>query len=105
MYAGRVVEQGGISSIFERPRHPYTKGLLRGLPRKETPKKAELPTIEGIVPSLLHPPAHCRFADRCWQAKRLKPEDRQRCFTEDPQLRPAENGLAACHFPATGDEP
>ena len=105
MYAGRVVEQDNVIDIFERPRHPYTKGLLRSLPRKDTPKKAELPTIEGVVPSLLNPPDFCRFADRCWKRKRLSEAEQKRCFSEDPQLRPYDGGLVACHYPVTGEEP
>ncbi|MSP93795.1 MAG: ABC transporter ATP-binding protein [Alphaproteobacteria bacterium] len=105
MYAGRVVEQDNVIDIFERPRHPYTKGLLRSLPRKDTPKKAELPTIEGVVPSLLNPPDFCRFADRCWKRKRLSEAEQKRCFSEDPQLHPYDGGLVACHYPVTGEEP
>ena len=105
MYAGRIVEQGGILDIFKRSRHPYTKGLLRSLPQKDTPKKAELPTIEGVVPSLLNPPPYCRFADRCWKRKRLSSELQRKCFTEDPVLRPYENGFVACHYPVPGEEP
>ena len=51
MYAGRIVEQAGVVDIFKRSSHPYTKGLLRSLPQKGRGKKAELPTIEGVVPS------------------------------------------------------
>jgi oligopeptide/dipeptide ABC transporter ATP-binding protein len=105
MYAGRVVEQGEIRDIFKRSRHPYTKGLLRSLPQKGQVKKAELPTIEGVVPSLLVPPLYCRFADRCWKRKRLSEEEQERCFTDDPALRPYENGIVACHYPVPGEEP
>jgi peptide/nickel transport system ATP-binding protein/oligopeptide transport system ATP-binding protein len=105
MYAGRVVEQGEIRDIFKRSRHPYTKGLLRSLPQKGQVKKAELPTIEGVVPSLLAPPPYCRFADRCWKRKRLSEAEQKRCFTEDPALRPYENGIVACHYPVPGEEP
>jgi oligopeptide/dipeptide ABC transporter ATP-binding protein len=105
MYAGRIVEQGEIHDIFKRSRHPYTKGLLRSLPQKGAPKKVELPTIEGVVPSLLNPPPYCRFADRCWKRKRLSEELQKKCFTEDPALRPFENGLVACHYPVPGEEP
>lgn len=101
MYAGRIVEQGGVFDIFENSRHPYTKGLLRSLPRKDTPRKAELPTIEGIVPSLLHPPEGCRFAPRCWRRKSLDAPDQDRCFKEDPKLRPYHGGSVACHFPVS----
>src|SRR5579871_1529386 len=104
MYAGRVVEQASVGDIFKRGRHPYTRGLLRSLPQKGRGKKAELPTIEGLVPSLLNPPKFCRFADRCWKRKRLSEDLQQRCWSEDPQLRPYENGLVACHYPVPGEE-
>ena len=104
MYAGRVVEQAGVVDVFKRSRHPYTKGLLRSLPQKGQAKKAELPTIEGIVPSLLNPPTYCRFADRCWKRKRLPEAQQQKCLTEDPKLRPYEGGLVACHYPVVGED-
>lgn len=104
MYAGRIVEQGNVYAIFKDAQHPYTKGLLRSLPHKGGAKKAELPTIEGVVPSLLNPPAHCRFADRCWKRKRLRESDQKRCFSEDPKLRPAGESFAACHFPVGGEQ-
>jgi oligopeptide/dipeptide ABC transporter ATP-binding protein len=105
MYAGRIVEQGGINDIFERSQHPYTKGLLRSLPRKGIAKKAYLPTIEGVVPSLLNPPTFCRFAERCWKRKTLSDTEQKRCFAEDPVLRPHANGQVACHYPLAGEEP
>jgi oligopeptide/dipeptide ABC transporter ATP-binding protein len=104
MYAGRVVEQAGVTDIFKHGRHPYTRGLLRSLPQKGRGHKAELPTIEGLVPSLLDPPPYCRFADRCWKRKSLDEASQTRCFTEDPKLRPFMNSLVACHFPVTGEE-
>jgi peptide/nickel transport system ATP-binding protein len=106
MYAGRVVEQGNVIDIFKRSRHPYTKGLLKSLPQKGAAKKAELPTIEGLVPSLLNPPTFCRFADRCWKRKRLSEADQKRCFSDDPKLRSYKESLVACHFPVeAGEEP
>jgi peptide/nickel transport system ATP-binding protein len=105
MYAGRVVEQGGVVDIFKRSHHPYTKGLLRSLPQKNQEKKAELPTIEGVVPSLLNPPQFCRFADRCWKRRRLSEELQKKCWSEDPRLRSLEGGLVACHYPVAGEEP
>lgn len=104
MYAGRVVEQAGIHDIFRHSRHPYTRGLLRSLPQKGKGKKIELPTIEGLVPSLLNPPTWCRFAERCWKRKSLDEGSQKRCFSEDPKLRPFEKSLVACHFPVTGEE-
>jgi oligopeptide/dipeptide ABC transporter ATP-binding protein len=104
MYAGRMVERGDVRSVFKSSLHPYTKGLLKSLPQKGTAKKAALPTIEGVVPSLLDPPPYCRFAARCWKRKRLSPADQMRCTTEDPKLRPQGSGLVACHFPVTAGE-
>ncbi len=105
MYAGRIVEQGDILDIFRKSQHPYTKGLLRSLPQKGIAKKAYLPTIEGVVPSLLDPPTFCRFAERCWKRKTLSDAEQKRCFNEDPILRRHGNGLVACHFPLSGEEP
>ena len=102
MYAGRVVEQSDVIDIFRRSRHPYTKGLLRSLPQKGAVKKSELPTIEGVVPSLLHPPIGCRFADRCPKRKTLSEAEQKKCFTEDPHLRAHAGSLVACHYPLAG---
>jgi peptide/nickel transport system ATP-binding protein len=104
MYAGRIVEQGDVFEIFEQSRHPYTRGLLRSIPRPGLPRKSDLPTIEGVVPSLLDPPLGCRFSPRCWKRQSLDERDQARCFAEDPALLPVGNGLAACHFPLDGEE-
>ena len=67
MYAGRIVEEAPVGEIFNNPRHPYTEGLLRSVPRltAEGIKHRRLETIEGTVPNLLHLPAGCKFAGRC----------------------------------------
>ncbi|MER8730260.1 ABC transporter ATP-binding protein [Mesorhizobium sp. M0018] len=70
MYAGRIVETGPVSEVFARPRHPYTAGLMRSVPRlgQATALKAAgtpLPTIAGNVPSLALLPKGCSFAPRC----------------------------------------
>ena len=67
MYAGRIVEEAPVEEIFHNPRHPYTEGLLRSVPRltEEGLKLRRLATIEGAVPSLLHLPRGCAFAPRC----------------------------------------
>jgi peptide/nickel transport system ATP-binding protein/oligopeptide transport system ATP-binding protein len=67
MYAGVVVESSDVRTLFADPLHPYTKGLLRSIPRMggNERKKTRLDTIPGIVPSLLDLPVGCRFSDRC----------------------------------------
>ncbi|MDV3129592.1 ABC transporter ATP-binding protein [Mycobacterium sp. 21AC1] len=65
MYAGQIVENGTLDEIFYDPQHPYTWGLLGSLPRVEDSRPVRLPQIPGQPPSLLNPPAGCRFAPRC----------------------------------------
>jgi oligopeptide/dipeptide ABC transporter ATP-binding protein len=67
MYAGRIVEDASVRELFHTPRHPYTEGLLRSVPRltEEGLKLRRLETIEGTVPNLLHLPPGCKFAPRC----------------------------------------
>lgn len=67
MYGGRIVESGAIREIFESPRHPYTIGLLRSIPRLGQ-KVDRLQTIKGSVPTIDAFPKGCRFADRCEKA-------------------------------------
>ena len=105
MYAGRIVERGDVLEIFERSRHPYTTGLLRSIPRPGIAHKAQLPTIEGTVPSPLELPVGCRFAPRCWKRQTLDEASQRRCWEEDPALEPKPGGgVAACHFPVTDAE-
>ncbi len=66
MYAGKVVEEAPVGELFARPRHPYTQGLIRSIPRLDRAgEKTRLEAIGGVVPSLLEPPPGCRFAPRC----------------------------------------
>ncbi|ANH08353.1 ABC transporter ATP-binding protein [Shinella sp. HZN7] len=70
MYAGRIVETGPVAEVFKAPRHPYTMGLLKSMPRLGTASEmkrtgAKLPAIPGMVPSLADLPAGCAFAPRC----------------------------------------
>ena len=90
MYAGRIVEEGPANRVFAVPRHPYTIGLLRSVPRLDVARAGMLDTIEGLPPDLLDPPPGCRFAARCTA--------RISVCTQDPPLRWTEPGhLAACH--------
>ncbi|MDQ3234504.1 MAG: ABC transporter ATP-binding protein [Pseudobdellovibrionaceae bacterium] len=92
MYAGQAVEHGDVFSIFENPRHPYTKGLLQSIPSTTITKKQKLYTIEGTVPSLRNLPQGCRFNTRC-------PFAFDRCFVEAPDLTVvAGDHRAACHL-------
>ena len=67
MYAGKVIEEAPVERLFADPKHPYTQGLIRSIPRIDTAatRKARLEAIPGVVPSLLNPPPGCRFAARC----------------------------------------
>jgi peptide/nickel transport system ATP-binding protein len=67
MYAGKVVEEASVEQLFANPRHPYTRGLIRSIPRIDmaASRKSRLQTIAGTVPKLINPPAGCRFASRC----------------------------------------
>jgi len=78
MYAGRVVEEADVIALFERPRHPYTAGLLRSRPRLDVAGGRLVP-IEGSVPDALHQPSGCAFHPRC-------PLAEERCKREEPPL-------------------
>jgi peptide/nickel transport system ATP-binding protein len=69
MYAGQIVEQANVFDLFDRPMHPYTRGLLASIP-KATEKRAarRLPSIPGIVPDPARLPGGCRFRPRCEHA-------------------------------------
>ena len=65
MYAGRIVEQGPVNDIFYKPSHPYTRGLLRSMPRVDADSYERLIPIEGTPVDMLNPPEGCPFAPRC----------------------------------------
>jgi oligopeptide/dipeptide ABC transporter ATP-binding protein len=64
MYAGEIVEEAPIDELFDDPRHPYTWALLRSLPSIDRVDE-RLPAIPGYPPDMIHPPAGCRFRERC----------------------------------------
>jgi len=68
MYAGRIVEQGGIDDVVDRPLHPYTKGLIESVPSRNR-RGFRLAQIAGMTPSLLNLPPGCAFAARCANAR------------------------------------
>ncbi len=102
MYAGKVVETASKREIFSNPLHPYTKGLLKAVPKVSG---GEVEPIPGTVPSLVNPPSGCRFHPRC-------PLADGRCAEEEPALTEVEPGhWVACHRvsgmgsgPGTGGE-
>jgi oligopeptide/dipeptide ABC transporter ATP-binding protein len=95
MYAGKIVERANTQTIFSRPSHPYTVGLLNSLPGATGQKKKRLDAIPGVVPNPLHLPSGCRFRDRCPRAEEI-------CAQAEPPLEEKGTGhLAACYFPHT----
>jgi peptide/nickel transport system ATP-binding protein len=93
MYAGRPVEYGTVDDLYDRPRMPYTVGLLGSLPRLDAEGEERLTPITGTPPSLLNLPAGCPFAPRC-------PMVRERCLEDEPPLYLTDEveHVAACHF-------
>lgn len=89
MYTGRIVEESPVEELFARPRHPYTEGLLRSVPKLTTAAAAKaerLETIEGTVPSPTDLPPGCHFAPRC-------PYRMPRCTVEEIPLYDLEGGV------------
>jgi oligopeptide/dipeptide ABC transporter ATP-binding protein len=82
MYAGKVVEEAQVDDLFGDPRHPYTQGLIRSIPRidLDSEHKTRLEAIGGSVPILINPPVGCRFAPRCRFAMSV-------CTEREPLLR------------------
>jgi oligopeptide/dipeptide ABC transporter ATP-binding protein len=77
MYAGNKIEYGSVRDIFKDPKHPYTQGLLKAIPRISA-SQDKLIGIDGTVPSMIEPPSGCRFHPRC-------PHAREICLTERPR--------------------
>jgi oligopeptide/dipeptide ABC transporter ATP-binding protein len=100
MYTGRVVEESPVEELFAHPKHPYTEGLLRSVPKlsdRELEKKSRLSTIEGTVPSPTNLPPGCHFAPRC-------PYRLPRCTEEDIPLYELGGGIqvrCVLHDPAS----
>ena len=90
MYAGRIIERGTAREIYSNPRHPYTVGLLRSVPRLDLPRRAKLDPIEGQPPDLVNLPAGCAFRARCRWAI-------DKCATDTPMLEETSpNHWSAC---------
>ena len=96
MYAGFIVEESIVDSIYAQPRHPYTLGLLRSIPRLDLGRQKRLIPIDGLPPDLLEAPMHCPFAPRCSFAV-------DKCWQENPPLvEVAPNHKAACWVDISG---
>jgi oligopeptide/dipeptide ABC transporter ATP-binding protein len=94
MYLGRIVERAAASTIYDLPRHPYTRSLLSAVPVPDPKAQKQRIVLEGDVPSPANPPPGCPFHPRC-----PHPKKSGRCRTEVPALREVTPGqLVACHF-------
>ena len=90
MYAGKMVEQGPVDDIFYAPGHPYTRGLLRSMPRVDAESYERLIPIEGTPVDMLNPPEGCPFAPRCESAMKI-------CLQKmPPYVELGDNHRAAC---------
>lgn len=91
MYAGDIVEFSAIDTIFKKPKHPYTQGLIGSIPRSDIEVK-ELVVIKGVVPDVLNPPSGCKFHPRCPYAMEV-------CSEQKPRTIQIEEGhTLACHL-------
>lgn len=92
LYLGRVMEVASRESIYQRPRHPYTRMLIEAVPvpDPDIARKKQLKAVQGELPSPLSPPSGCPFRTRCLHAT-------ERCAKERPALRAMGDGLVACH--------
>ena len=98
MYAGMFMETGSAEQLFNRPRHPYTLGLLQSVPRLDAERKTKLQPIEGAPRDMLRPPQACPFQPRC----RFEVEQSRE---EVPLLRELEPGhMVACFNPVPVEE-
>ena len=89
MYAGKIVETGTAEEIYHNPKHPYTIGLLKSVPRLDEAMKTRLDPIDGMPPDLVNLPAGCSFAPRCKYSN-------DNCLQETPTL----NTVAGIHMSA-----
>lgn len=98
MYGGDIVEDGEAGNVVSSPKHPYTKALLKCIPRLRKPDaaKAPLPVVAGSVPDLTAPPSGCRFHPRC-------PYVMSVCSKERPGYYRADGAMALCFLYGSGD--
>lgn len=89
MYCGQMVESAEVKSLFAKPMHPYTLGLLKSIPRLEDESNDPLYMIEGMVPNPLHMPTGCPFSDRCDRCMDI-------CKREEPKLSLVGDHMVRC---------
>jgi oligopeptide/dipeptide ABC transporter ATP-binding protein len=97
MYAGKVVEKADVATVFDRPHHPYTKGLLASIPRLGD-RRQRLEVIKGMVPNPLNLPAGCLFKRRCPYAMPI-------CDTAPPLQEVSPGHLSRCWLTPEGEPP
>jgi len=99
MYAGKIVERAPTNELFANVKMPYTRSLLRSIPRLDDEPHTRLHAISGRPPDLIDPPSGCRFAPRCAYA-------REKCHVEAPPLQPTDNPdhVYACWYPVGSAE-
>ena len=95
MYAGRIVEQGGVDEVLDRPLHPYTRGLIGSVPGRNR-RGAPLYQIPGMTPSLLNLPPGCAFRERC-------PRADSSCHETPEMTTPERDRLVRCFHPHLGE--
>ncbi len=96
MYAGRVVEQGHVGDVLDRPLHPYTEGLIGSVPSRNR-RGVPLAQIPGMAPSLLNLPEGCAFQDRC-------PRSSPACRIAPKVSQPTSGRWLRCHHPLAASE-
>ena len=97
MYCGKIMESADVKSLFAKPMHPYTLGLLNSIPRIDDESGERLYMIQGMVPNPLHMPEGCPFSDRCDKCM-------ERCKKEMPALTPVDGHLVRCFLYEQGKE-
>jgi peptide/nickel transport system ATP-binding protein len=96
MYCGQVVESAKVDSLFEKPMHPYTLGLLKSIPRLDDESNEPLYMIKGMVPNPMHMPKGCPFSDRCDRCMEI-------CRQKKPELRPVGDHMVRCFLYENGE--
>lgn len=91
MYAGKIVEEATVQQLFEKPHHPYSRGLLQSIPKSNSASQKRLSSIEGSIPSLADMPTGCRFSPRCQFAT-------DKCRRESPSLESINGRESACWY-------